>query len=174
MDEKKAGAAGLFFSTTISRTAMPRKSNGFTLIELMIVVAIIGILAAIAIPQFQDYVIRSRWSDVFASVGSFKQAVAECAQNHNSVFNAVPCNAVSGGPDTLNGRGYWPHVGGPTFAYPLDSFSWDGTAVTLSAASNNQLGGCTVTMAPSSQNGVVVWGFQNTVGCTRIKTGVGT
>ena len=50
-----------------------RVQRGFTLIELMIVVAIIGILAAIAIPQYQDYVTRSRWSDNFQAVGQLKQ-----------------------------------------------------------------------------------------------------
>ena len=47
-----------------------RAQRGFTLIELMIVVAIIGILAAIAIPQYQDYLTRSRWSDNLQSVGT--------------------------------------------------------------------------------------------------------
>ncbi len=68
-----------------------RVQRGFTLIELMIVVAIIGILAAIAIPQYQDYVTRSRWSDNFNRVGQLKQAIAECAQNNNGVLNAAPC-----------------------------------------------------------------------------------
>ena len=57
-----------------------RAQRGFTLIELMIVVAIIGILAAIAIPQYQDYLTRSRWSDNLQSIGQLKQAIAELAE----------------------------------------------------------------------------------------------
>lgn len=70
------------FMQTIHRSG---EEAGFTLIELMIVVAILGVLAAIAIPQYQDYVGRSRWADSTASVSSVKMAVAECLQNNNGV-----------------------------------------------------------------------------------------
>jgi len=54
-----------------------RRQGGFTLIELMIVVAIIGILAAIAIPQYQNYTARARMSEVITMMGPDKTAVSE-------------------------------------------------------------------------------------------------
>ena len=54
-----------------------KKQQGFTLIELMIVIAIIGILAAIAIPAYQDYTIRSKVSEGLNMAGAAKLAVAE-------------------------------------------------------------------------------------------------
>jgi type IV pilus assembly protein PilA len=67
---------------------MKKVQQGFTLIELMIVVAIIGILAAVAIPAYQDYTIRARVTEGLALASSAKTTVAENAQNGVSPLDA--------------------------------------------------------------------------------------
>ena len=61
---------------------MKRLQQGFTLIELMIVVAIVGILAAIALPAYQDYVIRSKMSEAEAAIAACKTSVTEYISTH--------------------------------------------------------------------------------------------
>lgn len=61
-----------------------QNQKGFTLIELMIVVAIIGILAAVAIPQYQNYTTRAKVSEVVLAASSCKTAVSEAYQAANS------------------------------------------------------------------------------------------
>jgi len=72
---------------------MKMTQKGFTLIELMIVVAIIAILAAIAIPAYQDYVVRSQVSEGATLTDGAKTAVAEYAANRGTM---PPTNASAG------------------------------------------------------------------------------
>ncbi|MFN3869798.1 MAG: prepilin-type N-terminal cleavage/methylation domain-containing protein [Hyphomicrobiaceae bacterium] len=145
-----------------------RAQRGFTLIELMIVVAIIGILAAIAIPQYQDYVTRSRWSDNLSSLASFKSAIGECAQNNNGDFTA--CDTMA----ELNTNGFWPTTNVPVVKFGTASLQANAV---IRVVGNTQAGGCTVELTPTLVSGNIQWTFANTAGgagCTRARTGVGT
>ena len=63
---------------------MKRIQQGFTLIELMIVVAIVGILAAIALPAYQDYIVRSKMSETEAAMAACKTSMAEYVATHGN------------------------------------------------------------------------------------------
>ena len=73
---------------------MNTAQKGFTLIELMIVIAIIGILAAIAIPAYQNYVKKAAYSEVIAAMAPFKTAVDLCYAESNDLTG---CSAGSKG-----------------------------------------------------------------------------
>ena len=74
---------------------MKKVQQGFILIELMIVVAIIGILAAVAIPQYQDYTIKAKIANALTAVDSLKTAVALCAQEAGGSLTG--CDSGSNG-----------------------------------------------------------------------------
>jgi type IV pilus assembly protein PilA len=125
-----------------------KNQKGFTLIELMIVVAIIAILAAIAISQYQDYVIRSQVSEGSSLADGMKTAVAEY-YNNTGRFPSTNASAGLALPTEIVGN-YVSQVdaaGGPIVA----------TFSSTTRKANSKLEGLTLTFSPITSAGSISW-----------------
>lgn len=121
---------------------MKRVQQGFTLIELMIVVAIIGILAAVALPAYQDYTVRSRVSELAIQAAGMKATVGENIAN-NGAIGAGSCTGVTNiSVATKN---------------TLSSTCTDGTGVIAVTGTTNAKG-VVLTYTPTlNADGVIAW-----------------
>ncbi|ABE74053.1 pilin [Psychrobacter cryohalolentis] len=122
---------------------MNTAQKGFTLIELMIVIAIIGILAAIAIPAYQDYIARSQVAEAFALTAGQKTAIAEYAQT-NGVYPGTATAPTNG---SLTAAG--------TYADATVAAGTGVITVTMKPAGtvNANIAGKTITLTPPALTG---------------------
>jgi type IV pilus assembly protein PilA len=122
-----------------------KKQQGFTLIELMIVVAIIGILAAIAIPAYQDYTIRAQVSEGLNLAGGSKTAVTEYWQDTGG-WPADNTTAGVSASSTIVGK------------YVTDvTIAANAITVTYGNEANAAITGAQLTLTATDQTGSVSW-----------------
>jgi len=146
---------------------MKQVQKGFTLIELMIVVAIIGILAAVAIPAYQDYITKAKISKVATAVASIQTAIADYVQNNAGTYPAAMASGASWASIGLGATG----PTGTTEVSQIDLLA-NGVIQATVAANIAQATTCLITFTPTLTTNVLKWGTGTTCTNTAVQAQV--
>ncbi len=131
---------------------MKKIQQGFTLIELMIVIAIIGILAAVALPAYQDYTVRAKVSELVLAASGGKTAVSEAYQT----LGHMPATASSGVTDQVS-----KYVA--SVAYTTTATNVGVITATASTAESKVSGSTIVMTGTGDAAGIVQWVCTGTI-----------
>ena len=129
-----------------------KKQDGFTLIELMIVIAIIGILAAIALPAYQTYAKRAKFAEVVTATTGVKTAVEVCYQTEGSLAG---CDATDSG-SVANAEA------GATAGEHVASLSVTDNTAVITATGGSEVDGETYIVTPTPASGTLTWAVTGT------------
>ena len=146
---------------------MKRLQQGFTLIELMIVVAIIGILAAVALPAYQDYTVRAKMSEVILSMSACRTSITEVYQSGGSQPAANSWGCEGGVASKYVGGLATSQEGAVTSTIQNIAKSVDGSVVTLVPLSN---GTTAASWAANSGSGLFGWRCGSSTDGTTVNT----
>jgi type IV pilus assembly protein PilA len=144
------------------------KQSGFTLIELMIVIAIIGILAAIAVPQYQTYTNKAKFSEVVSATGPFKTGYELCITDNGFASNAAAGTACDSASPTTNELPA--SISGATKGYVASVTAGSGviTATSQNINSSSYTYILTGVVQPSGQSNSVTWTKNTASTCVSI------
>ena len=129
---------------------MKKVQNGFTLIELMIVIAIVGILAAVALPAYQNYTKRAKFAEVISSVVPVRNALDVCVQTGTTLANCTVAAAFLAEAEAGD---------------EVNDVAWSSPTITATGETGTFGSGATYKLTGTASGGSINWDVASDSGC---------